>query len=226
MTPDDRRLAKASRLLRRRYRLRQSDLPSRHVAQLIEAGRAGELRLNDLRAHFARLEGSIFVNAWWQGAALDRLADSRHATVIEASLRVLRRDGWRPLTEVTFSEFGERGSIDVFAAHDEARAVLVGEAKSEWGSIEETLRRLHVKTRLAPNLAVREFGWRPKVVGCVLIFPEDRTARRVADRFSETLNAAFPARGRAIRSWLRAPSGDLRGIWFLTDAGMDRASRM
>ena len=98
-----------------------------------------------------------------------------------------------------------------------------GEAKSEWGSLEETLRRLHMKTRLAPRIAHSAFGWRPESVAGVLIFPEDRTARRIAGRFSATLDAALPADSRAIRRWLKDPAGDLRGIWFLTSAGHGRA---
>jgi hypothetical protein len=137
---------------------------------------------------------------------------------------VLAADGWRILTEFTFAEFGERGSIDVFAGRDDERAVFVGEAKSEWGSMEETLRRLHVKARLAPKLANEAFGWQAQIVGCVLVFPEDRTARRVADRFAATLNSALPSRGREIRTWIREPSSNLRGLWFLSDAAVSRGS--
>jgi hypothetical protein len=49
---------------------------------------------------------------------------------------------------------GERGSIDILAAHDACRAVFVGEVKSEWGSMEETNRRLDVKVRLVPDVSV------------------------------------------------------------------------
>jgi hypothetical protein len=40
---------------------------------------------------------------------------------------------------VTFSIYGERGSIDLLAWHSETRTLLVVELKSELTSIEETL---------------------------------------------------------------------------------------
>jgi hypothetical protein len=199
-------------------------MPSRSACQEIEAGRAGSLRLDDIRSHFGRFDAAIYVNAWWNGAALDRLIDSRHAAVVDGCVSKLTAKGWRCLTEHSFAVYGERGSIDIFAGRDDAKAVFVGEAKSEWGSIEETLRRLHLKIRLAPGLAGEVFGWRPLFVGAALVFPEDRTARRIADRFAATLDAAFPSRGLEVRRWVRSPHGNLRGIWFLTDAAPRRAS--
>ena len=220
MTAEDERLARSSRLLRRQAGLRQSDLEtSRHVAQEIEAGRAGQLRLELVRAHFAALGAKAQVAIWWNGAALDRLLDERHAEVVNSTSAVLALNGFTVKTELTFNDYGDRGSIDVFAGHDTTRAVFVGEAKSEWGSLEETLRRQHLKRRLAPKLAEEAFGWRPSFTASVLVFPDDRTCRRVADRYNAALSA-YPARGREIRAWLRKPDRDLGGIWFLTNAGL------
>ena len=190
---------------------------STHFVRRLESGAAGSLRLDDIRDHFAKLGAAVRVTPWWNGALLDRLLDERHAAVIDASLVDLKPLGWRADTEVTFSEWGERGSIDVFAAHDESRSVVVGEAKSAWGSVEETLRVLDMKVRLAPQLAERRFGFRPVNIGALLIFPEEPTARRVAQQFRATLEAAFPARNREIRRWLRRPSGPIRGLWFLSN---------
>lgn len=226
MPLDDDRLAKASRLLRRKQGMRQDDLAtSRFVAQEIEAGRAGRLRIDHVRAHFAGLDASLRVSAWWNGAALDRLIDERHAAVVECTAATLHRYAFRVATEASFNDYGDRGSIDVFGAHDPTRAVFVGEAKSEWGSLEETIRRLNVKIRIAPKLALSTFGWRAVSIAGVLVFPEDRTARRIADRYVATLSASFPARGREVRQWLRQPTGHLRGIWFLTNAELDRHER-
>lgn len=229
MSLDDDRLAKASRALRRRQRLRQIDVVapgrSRDFGWQLEAGRAGSLRLDDIRAHFAQLGATVRVSAWWNGAALDRLLDERHAQVVERTVAALRRFAWLVEPEFTFSEWRERGSIDVFAAHPLTRSVLVGEAKSVWGSVEETLRVLNVKSRLAPVLAKRHFGFQPQSVATVLVFPEDRTARRVAQRFAATLDAAFPARNREVKAWIRQPEGNLRGLWFLTNVDRDRPPR-
>ncbi len=229
MSLDDDRLAKASRALRRRQHLRQLDLVgpgrSRGFGRRLEAGRAGSLRLADIREHFVQLGATVRISAWWNGAALDRVLDERHAEVVEATVAALRRLGWQVEPEFTFSEWGERGSIDVFGAHPSTSSVFVGEAKSEWGSVEETLRVLNVKSRLAPGLAERRFGFEPRAVATVLVFPEDRTARRVAQRFAATLQTAFPARNREVKAWLRRPEGSLRGLWFLTDVDQHRPAR-
>jgi hypothetical protein len=178
-----------------------------------------------VRAHFLGLDATVRVTAWWNGAALDRLIDQRHAGVVERTARTLARYDFRVATEVSINDYGDRGSIDVFGGRDATRAIFVGEAKSEWGSLEETVRRLDITIRVAPKLATATFGWRAAVVAGVLVFPEDRTARRIADAYAATLAASVPARGREVRQWLSQPSGNLRDIWFLTDAGLDRHAR-
>lgn len=218
----DDRLAKASRLLRHNAGLRQIDLhTSRYVAQEIEAGRSGELTLDGVKRHFDGLGARLNVGVWWNGAALDCLLDQRHAEVVNATASVLLAQRFAPRTEFTYSDFGERGSIDLFATREDVHALFIGEAKSEWGSLEETLRRQDAKVRLAPKLCRQAFGWTPQFVASVLIFPNDRTARRVADRYSATLGR-YPARAREIRAWLSRPTRSLAGIWFLTNADADK----
>lgn len=221
MAFDDPRLARVSRSLRARLNLRQSDLVgprrNRRFVGRLENSRAGSLRLDDIEAHFARLGASVRVTVWWNGALLDRLLDERHAGLVERTIGVLRAHGWRTETEVTFSKWGERGSIDVLGGHEPSRAAFVGEVKSEWGSLEETNRRLDVKIRLAPDLAEERFGWRPAMVARVLILPDTMTVRRVAARHQLTLASAYPVRGRQVRAWIRRRSGSLRGLWFQSE---------
>ncbi len=95
--------------------------------------------------------------------------------------------------------------------------MLVSEIKSDWGSMEETLRTLDVKARLAPLLAERTFGFRPTTVGRVLILPEERSVRRAGELHSATLAVALPDRKREVKAWLRQPSGPLRPRWFLSE---------
>ena len=172
-----------------------------------------------MREHFSSLGARAHIAIWWNGAALDRLHDERHAKVVDRAVELFRTHGFR--TETEFNEFGERGSIDIFAAHDGSNAVIVGEAKSEWGSNEETLRRQHMKVRLAPKLAERAFGWRPRSIASILLLPDLRTNRRIAQRFAGAL-AGYPARARTLRSWLHTPGQSIAGIWFLSDAGLVR----
>jgi hypothetical protein len=218
---DDERLSRASRALRRQKGLTQEALVgpgrSRHIQSLLEGGQAGRLQLDDIRAHFKKLDATVRITAWWNGASLDRLVDADHATVIESGVREFQRYLWPVMTEVTFNEWGERGSIDLLAAREDVRTVIVGEAKSAWGSIEETIRVLDVKVRLAPTIAKDRFHWMPNAVAALLIFPEDESCRRVARQHAGTLGVTFPARNREIRRWLRKPVGPLRGLWFLSD---------
>ena len=53
-----------------------------------------------------------------------------HAWLIEAVVVMLRASGWDVAVEVSFSVWGERGSIDVFAYHRLTGIVLVVEVKS------------------------------------------------------------------------------------------------
>lgn len=191
------------------------------MTQEIEAGRVGSLKLDSVLAHFAGMGAKAQVTVWWNGAALDRLIDEAHAQVVNAVAAVLPHYGFRVITELTFNEYGERGSIDMFGGNDAARAVFVGEAKSEWGSLEETLRRQDLKVRLAPKLARDAFGWTPTSVASVIVFPRDRTSQRVAERYQAAL-MAYPARARQIRAWLRKPSGKLGALWFVSNAALVR----
>src|SRR4051812_44829149 len=90
---DDYRLAKASRLLRKRQRRRQRDLVtderSLHFVRALEAGRASRLDVGLVREHFAALDASVRVTVWWHGAALDRLIDRRHSGVVEGLVKEL-----------------------------------------------------------------------------------------------------------------------------------------
>jgi hypothetical protein len=126
------------------------------------------------------------------------------------------------LPEVTFSEFGERGSIDILAGHVQTRSVVVGEVKASIGSIEETNRRLDVKERLAPKIVRERFGWTARSLSRVLIVPEDSTIRRILDRHRQTMEAVYPAHGREFRKWLVRPEGRIAAIWFLSEVADSR----
>ena len=93
----------------------------------------------------------------------------------------------------------------------------MNEIKSTFGSLEETNRALDVKERLAPKIALARFGWKPVVVGRILVVPSERTVRRVVARHAATMDALYPARSREVRAWLRMPDVPIRGIWFVSD---------
>lgn len=218
---DDLRLGRLLRAIRRRGGLTQEALaraaqvPVRSLISA-EAGEIGRLELDRARRLFAAAGGRARLTAWYNGALADRLLDERHASIGEAAVTLLKFRRWQMAVEVTFSEFGERGSIDIFAAYPALRAVGVFEIKSDIGSLEEMNRVLDMKVRLAPKLAVARFGFRPAVVGRVLVLPRDMTIRRVIERHAETIRAIYPADSRAVRTWLRNPAQPVAGIWFVS----------
>jgi transcriptional regulator with XRE-family HTH domain len=218
---EDVRLGHLLRAIRRRAEQTQKQLAAQArvpVAdlRLVEHGRVSEVRLDRTRRLFSAAGGRAKLTAWWNGAAADRLLDERHAGLVEKLVMVVQRRGWLTPAEVTFSEYGERGSIDVLAGHRGYRAVGVFEVKSDIGSLEETNRVLDVKERLAPRIALAQFGWRPTTTGRILVLPEDATLRRLLARHSHTMRAIYPADSREVRAWLRKPDRPIRGIWFLS----------
>ena len=219
---DDQRLGAALRALRRRRRMRQVDVAaaagvSRSTISRLERGHVGTLTLGTLRAIFAVLDARIEITPLWRGGALDRLLDERHAELVGRLAGILQGAGWETAIEVTFSHYGERGSIDILAAHPARRALLVNEVKIDLTSIEETVRRSDAKTRLAVTIGEQRFGWRATTVARLLVLPDDATTRRRVARHAPVLGAAFPDRGHKIRRWIRAPEGRLSGLWFLAD---------
>jgi hypothetical protein len=185
----------------------------------MESGEIDGIPVRALRAAFGALGARVAVTLHWNGAELDRLLDERHALLCAAVLPVMRRAGWEVLSEVTFSHFGERGSIDLLGVRQSERVAVVVEVKTELASVEETQRRLDVKVRLAPGLVFDRLGWRPTVIARFLVLPEGSATRHQLARHRILLQAAFPNGGRAVRAWLRLPSGSLSGLWILSNSG-------
>ena len=126
------------------------------------------------------------------------------------------------MPEVTYSEFGERGSIDVLCVRPAELAIAVTEMKPDLTSIESTLRKLDEKVRLAPALVQRQFGWRPRSIARILVMPDDSTARRRVASARALLDPALPMRTVELREWMRRPVGAIAGVWFLADTSRSR----
>jgi hypothetical protein len=190
----------------------------------IERGTVEQLSVRALRNVLSQLDAGLALEILWRGGALDRLLDQRHAELVATVVDRLAALGWATAVEVTFSTYGERGSIDVLAAHGARSTALVVEVKTAIMSVEETLRRLDAKVRLAPAIAQDRFGWRPDAVGRLLVLPDVSTARRQVERQGTLLERALPDRGATVRRWLATPRGRVAGIVFLsgTDPGTGR----
>lgn len=139
---------------------------------------------------------------------------------------MLQAAGWEVAPEVSFSVYGERGSIVLLAWHPGTRTLLVIELKSELTSIEETLRRHDTKVRLAGPIGLERFGWRAAGVARLLVVEEGRTARRHVEQHRGLFARIYPNRNVAVRAWLRSPGpvpdGTFGGLLFLSSS--DQAS--
>ncbi len=216
------RIGRGVRALRRRRGWRQSDLAasanvSRSVVGRIENGECREVAIGVLERVVSAVGGTLDVFVRYQGEALDRLLDESHARLVEAVVARLRLLGWEVAVEVTFSRYGERGSIDVLAWHPPTRALAVFEMKSVTPDMQAMLAGLDRKVRLAPTIA-RERGWEPSCVARILVLGDTSTNRRRLARFAGTAGAVLPAGTWQVRHWVEDPTAPgVSGIWFLAD---------
>lgn len=161
------------RALRHRRRWTQAELG--HRARIspsgvsrIERGQADRAALHTLWRLAAVLGARVDLRLLWQGEGLDRLLDSRHATLVDRTLNLLERHAWETATEVSFSIRGERGSIDVLAFHRSTRSLLVVEVKSVVPDLQGMLVALDRKGRLAREIG-RERDWSATSVTRLLV---------------------------------------------------------
>jgi len=167
------------------------------------------------RSLFAALDAGCTLTPWWRSGQLDRLLDEDHAALASRAVEFLERQGWSIGVEVTFAFYADRGSIDLLATRRADGAVLVVEIKTRLMSIEELLRTLDRKVRVVSRIVQEREGWRPKIVGRLVVFSDDSTNRRRVSR-AMILDAALPLRGGTLHAWLRAPTAAGSGLVFLS----------
>jgi transcriptional regulator with XRE-family HTH domain len=220
---DDTRLGRLLRALRRRRGWTQTELATRagvsqQVISLVERGHGASLSGRTMRRIFAAVDARWEPTVSWRGGALDRLLDEDHSHLVAATVARLHASGWSVDVEVTYSSYGERGSIDVLAARPAVDAVVSVEVKSALTSVEATLRKMDEKSRLVRRVLCQDrFGFEPSSVGSLLVLPATDTSRRRLRASAMVLNAGLPARGHAVRRWLTKPHGRLHGVWLLAD---------
>lgn len=220
---DDSRVGRLLRALRRRRGWTQTELANRagvsqQAISLVERGHGASLSGRSMRRIFAALDARWEPTVSWRGGALDRLLDEDHIHLVAATVALLGALGWSVDVEVTYSAFGERGSIDVLAARSATGAVVSVEVKSDLTSVEATLRKMDEKSRLVRRvLCLERYGFKPMAVGSLLVLPATDTSRRRLRASAIVLDAGLPARGRAVRRWLIEPQGSLYGVWLLAD---------
>lgn len=227
---------KQVRVARMDRRLRQVDVAqragvSRQTVGRIERGQIRFLCLDRLIRVTEVLEVDVVLAARGRGAELDRLVAAGHSALQAHVAKVIRAmRGWIVLAEVGFDTGRERGAIDLLAWHAASRTLLIVEVKTEIVDPGGHARQLDRYRRVAPMLAGRQ-GWRPNVVATWLVLAGGSRNRRIAKQFEPILAPRGMTDPRAMRRWLRAPSGPVDSASFIGLAGNgstpgDRARRL
>lgn len=205
-------LSRATRFLRRRRGWRQRDLAarggvSRETVSRLERGGIDGMTVAALDRLASALGATLVIELRWHGEQLDRLMDSAHAALEELTVQALRATNWMSEVEVSFNWYGDRGRCDAVAFDPGTRTLLIVEAKTRLGDVQDLLGRLDVKVRLGKQIA-HQIGWPEpaRVIPC-LVVADGRTARRVVASHA-ALFARFTHRGRAADRWLAAPDSD------------------
>jgi transcriptional regulator with XRE-family HTH domain len=219
---DDAQLGQRIKAIRIRQRRTQDDLAeqadvrARDVTHL-ERGMLDELTIPVMRKILAALGMWIDLRPRWQGVDLDRLVSGAHDALQRVVLETCGRlPGWVAVPEVTFSIFGERGAIDILAWHAATRTLLIIELKTLLVDAGEVVRQMDTRRRLALEIAAAR-GWHPTTVSLWLVLTDTRTNRRRVDQHAAILRPLMSLDGRAMRAWLRHPSGPVAALSFWTE---------
>ncbi len=217
------RFGQKVRALRRRRGCRQEDLAaaagvSRAVVGRVEAGQLAGVTVRVVDRVTVAIGGSADIVLRWHGEALDRLLDEEHAALVEQLVAILRALGWEVAVEVSFSRYGERGSIDVLAWHAETRSLAVFEVKSVTPDMGQCCLGW-TERRVWPRTSRQNRGWKPVNVAKIVVLGDTSTNRDRLSRHEATIRAALPLGTREVRRWLAAPGPEtFAGVLFLRHA--------
>ena len=125
---------------------------SQPTISALERGQIDCTPLRTVRTVLDALDATAWLDVSWRGGIIARLLDERHAALVGAVASSLTSWRWEVVPELSYSEYGERGSIDLAAWHADSRTLLVIEVKTELVSVESTLRKLDEKVRLGPKI--------------------------------------------------------------------------
>ena len=217
---DDLRFGAAIRLVRRRRHWTQRNLAakagvSQGLISLLERGHLDSIALRTVRRVAAALDIRVDLTARWRAGDLDRLLNAKHSELHEFVARHFadRLPAWTLAPEVSFSIFGERGIIDILAWHEPTRSLLVIELKTAIADVNELTGTADRKRRLAAQVA-QERGWEPATTSLWLVVSDTSTNRRRVTAHRQMLRGLVPGDARAMRAWLRRPSGPIAALTF------------
>lgn len=182
-------------MLRLRRGMRQRDVAARAGLSAAAIGRHENGRIGSLSAlekHASVFGLRVEVRVLGRAGQLVRMADEEHAAIVEAVAAWFRAVGHQTETEASFSEWGERGRIDLLAFDPATGLLVVVEVKTQLLDLQDLFGSLNVKERLADTVAQRR-GWvvRRRVS---LLAVADTSANREIVRRHPTLFAEFARR--------------------------------
>jgi transcriptional regulator with XRE-family HTH domain len=127
--------------------------------------------------------------------------DAAHARCVAAARRSLERRGYVCAVECEIVDGRPRGWIDLLAFDPASGRLLIVEVKTELRDVGGLQRQVGWYKRAGPTVA-GAFGWTVQATVVVVVFlaTDANDAALVANR--DTLAAAFPLRGRAVRDLL------------------------
>ena len=218
------------RMLRLRKDWRQSDVADRAGISASAVGRHENGAMGapaTLEKHAAVFGLRVELRVTGRAGSLIRLGDEEHARIVDSVAGWFRAQGFLIETEASFSEWGERGRIDLLAYEPATGTLVIAEVKTQLLDLQDLFGSLNVKERLAATIAERR-GW--KVNRCATILAVAQTAaNRTMVREHPSLFADFDARrltsaglrsGHRLLHWVKAGGG--AGVWL---AGRQRVSR-
>jgi transcriptional regulator with XRE-family HTH domain len=207
------RIGRAIRALRHRRDWTQAELGGRagcsaSVISRLEHGRLRACSVTTLERVVEALDGRVVISVMWRGGELDRLLDADHAQLGERWAQ-LRPKRWVARSEVTYNEYGDRGSIDDLAFDPASGVLLVTELKTGIFETWKTMAKLDEKVRVADRVAGR-LGWSARRVVPALVVADTRTNRRRVQAHA-ALFGRLDCRGRAAQAWMRDPDRSVVG---------------
>jgi transcriptional regulator with XRE-family HTH domain len=198
------RLGRLLRMLRLRRKRRQVDVAAHAGMSAAAVGRHENGRVLSLRAlerHAAVFGLRLEIRLLGRAGEIGRLADEDHAALVEWIAAWLRAQGLLVELEASFSEWGERGRVDLLAFHPQTSTLLLVEAKTLIVDLQELMGGIGVKQRLAATLAERR-GWAVNQVAVLLAIADGAANRAVVRTHPETF-ADWQPRPLSLRSLTR-----------------------
>ncbi len=178
----------------------------------IERGRLDGVTVGTLLQVSLALDVRLDLLVQWHGGDLARLLNRRHSLLHESVARwFATRPGWVIVPEVSFSEWGERGVIDLLAWHEASATLLVIELKTEIVDVQELIGGVDRKRRLAAGIAARR-GWKARTTSVWVVVAESRVNRMRIAAHRALLRNAYPADGRTVEPWVAAPAGAIAAL--------------